>query len=209
MGEQPLTSGPHIQTSPIPCRLQDPFKHAETTRSYSSNLDSWDPQPSSRQCHSLSCQSASTHRPAGRPSWECHASRMAQRGPWQRCSWDLSPLRISQLHAMAACTAQALFAVGSSSAMCFQLSSPNLLQGPVQALTMCSPEPQLLQEKLSQLYSLGVKHQPKVTQTRKQFVLFWLHSLEKAAQSREIRITCGALTKHPPQQQWGAFTPGA
>lgn len=44
---------------------------------------------------------------------------------------------------------------------------------------MHSPEPPLLQEKPSQHYSLGGKHQPKVTQTRKQFVLFWLHSLEK------------------------------
>lgn len=93
--------------------------------------------------------------------------------------------------------------------MCFELFSPDLLWGPVQALTMHSPEPQLLQEKPSQHYSLGGKHRPKVTQTRKQFVLFWLHSLEKGAQSREIGITCGALTKHPPQQQRGAFTPGA
>lgn len=90
----------------------------------------------------------------------------------------ISP-KTSQLHAMAACTAQALFTVGSSSAMCFEPFSPNLLWGPVQALTMHSPEPPLLQEKLSQHYSLGGKHQPKVTQTRKQFVLFWLHSHEK------------------------------
>lgn len=93
--------------------------------------------------------------------------------------------------------------------MCFELFSPNLLQGPVQALTTHSPEPQLLQEKLSQHYSLGGKHQPKVTQTRKQFVLFWLHSLEKGAWSREMGITCRALTEHPPQRPRGALTPGA
>lgn len=93
--------------------------------------------------------------------------------------------------------------------MCFELFSLDLLRGPVQALMMHSPEPQLLQEKPSQHYSLGGKHQPKVTQTRKQFVLFWLHSLEKGAQSREIRITRSALNEHPPQRQWGAFTPGA
>lgn len=77
--------------------------------------------------------------------------------PWglqQHRSRDLSP-EMSHLHATAACTEQALSTMGSSAAMCFELFSPNLLQGPVQALTMRSPAPRPLQEKLSQYYSLG------------------------------------------------------
>lgn len=77
--------------------------------------------------------------------------------PWglrQHRSRDLSP-EMSHLHATAACTEQALSTMGSSAAMYFELFSPNLLQGPVQALTMRSPAPRPLQEKLSQYYSLG------------------------------------------------------
>ena len=65
------------------------------------------------------------------------------------------PPNTSHLCARAACAGQALSTVGSSAAMCFELFPPHWLQGPVQALTMHSPEPRPLQEKLSQSYGLG------------------------------------------------------
>lgn len=65
------------------------------------------------------------------------------------------PCKTFHLRTTAACTGQARSTVGSSTAMCFELFSPNLLRGPVQALMMHSPEPRPLQEKLSQYYSLG------------------------------------------------------
>lgn len=55
------------------------------------------------------------------------------------------PIPTSHLRAAAA-----LSAVGIGAALCFELSSPNWLRGPVQALTTRSPQPRLLEEKPSQ-----------------------------------------------------------
>lgn len=146
---------PAQQQAPVPHVLQEPSKHAKSKLSYTPRLGRFGippagletmpfPAPPKRQAHGCPAGSA---LPGTRPSEEGAVGPPAAR---------IYPLlQPSHLRATAACAGQALPAVGSSAAMCFELFPPNLLRGPVQALMMHSPEPRPLQEKLSQYYSLG------------------------------------------------------
>lgn len=137
-----LPPDPCAVTSPSPACCRNRLSMPRARRVTRPGLDGLgSPLPSWRQYRSLCRQSAKhTAVPQAAPSQGRDPPRMEPWGLRQHRSRDLSP-EMSHLHATAACTEQALFTMGSSAAMYFELFSPNLLQGPVQALTMRSPAP--------------------------------------------------------------------